>query len=281
MTYQPIVKSGISVLMSVYSKEKPIFFSEALSSLAKQTRVADQVVLVCDGPLTSELDEVIEEYTSILPISLLRLPKNVGLSYALNAGLSLCEFEWVARFDSDDICEPFRFERQMDFIALNPGVAVFGSSILEFTIDPISPHAIRRVPTFHEKIAHTARFKNPLNHVSVFFNNTIVNAHGGYPHYFLNEDYGLWTELIMKGYKFGNIDESLVRVRSGSDMIARRGGWAYLMTEVKMQSILRQNRFIGSDIFLFNVVTRFIVRLCPNTLRQKFYKTFLRTRPNT
>jgi glycosyltransferase involved in cell wall biosynthesis len=280
MSDQLFVKPGISVLMSVYSKEKPGYLSVALNSLTNQTKAADQVVLVCDGPLTPELDDVIKEYAFILPISLLRLPKNVGLSHALNAGLALCKFEWVARFDSDDVCEPFRFERQMEFISHHPKIDVFGGNILEFSNDPNDPHAVRAVPNAHEKIVSTAKFKNPLNHVTVFFKNSIVSAHGGYPHHFQNEDYALWIELITKGYQFGNMNESLVRVRGGSEMVSRRGGLAYLKAEIKMQSILRESGFISGGNFLFNICTRFVIRLCPHYMRQFMYKYFLRSKPN-
>ena len=40
-----------SVLMSLYDKENPEFLAECLASLVNQTRQADEVVLVFDGPI--------------------------------------------------------------------------------------------------------------------------------------------------------------------------------------------------------------------------------------
>ena len=51
-----------SVLMSVYQQEKPVFLDQALMSIEEQTVIPDQIVLVEDGPLTAELDKVIEEH---------------------------------------------------------------------------------------------------------------------------------------------------------------------------------------------------------------------------
>lgn len=48
-----------SVLMSVYSKENPAWLKLAIESIQDQTLPTSDFVLVCDGPLTPELDGVI------------------------------------------------------------------------------------------------------------------------------------------------------------------------------------------------------------------------------
>lgn len=272
---------GISVLMSVYSMEKPAFFAAALQSLVIQSRPAEQIVLVCDGPLTEELDNVIEIYGGILPLTVLRLPNNSGLSHALNAGLPACRREWLARFDSDDVCESFRFEKQWEFISRHPEIDVVGGNILEFSTDDTRPDSARVVRQSHLDIVGAARFKNPLNHVTVFIRNSAISAVGGYPHDALNEDYSLWVKLMSKGYRFANMPDFLVRVRGGSHMVSRRGGWNYLMAEVKLQSSFRHQRFIGTGVFILNVAARVAIRLCPHFVRQLLYRKFLRSRPHT
>lgn len=265
--------------MSVYSKEEPAYFSAALDSLVLQTRPADQLVLVCDGPLTPELDIVIDKYAPALPLTLVRLQKNVGLSHALNAGLPACEREWIARFDSDDICETFRFERQLEFIGIYPEIDVFGGNITEFSTDDSLPDSVRVVRQSHAEILDAARFKNPMNHVTVFFRNSVINAVGGYPHDVQNEDYALWVKLMCAGYRFGNMSDSLVRVRGGSEMVSRRGGLAYLMAEIKLQSDFKRRGLIGTGVFLSNIAARIAIRLCPHFVRQFLYRNFLRIRP--
>ena len=267
--------------MSVYSKEKPAYFSAALDSLVRQTRPADQIVLVCDGQLTAELDSVIQRHAPTLPLTLVRLQQNVGLSHALNAGLPTCEREWIARFDSDDVCESFRFERQLDFIDLHPEIDVFGGNILEFSTGDSLPDSVRVVRQSHAEIVDVARFKNPMNHVTVFFRNSVISSVGGYPHDVQNEDYALWVKIMSAGYRFGNIPESLVRVRGGAEMVSRRGGWAYLVAEVKLQSNFRRQGFIGTGVFISNILARVAIRLCPHFVRQFVYKNFLRVRPRT
>lgn len=72
-----------SVLMSVYFKEKPEYLQQSIESILHQTAPTDDFVLVCDGPLTSELDSVISKYTTL---HIVRLKENGGLGRALNEG---------------------------------------------------------------------------------------------------------------------------------------------------------------------------------------------------
>lgn len=79
-----------SVLMSVYKKENPDFFEAALrSNLSNQTRKPDEFILVCDGPLTDELENVIKIYQKKYPMILkvFRTKENQGLGKALKFGL--------------------------------------------------------------------------------------------------------------------------------------------------------------------------------------------------
>ena len=50
-----------SVLMAVYQKEKAEYLKESIVSMISQTVPADEIVIVCDGPLTDALDQVIKE----------------------------------------------------------------------------------------------------------------------------------------------------------------------------------------------------------------------------
>ncbi len=99
------IYSEYSVLMSVYYKERPEYLKASIESIQAQTYPAKDFVLVCDGPLTPELDAVIEEKKTALGavLQVVRLEKNSGLGKALNAGLMHCKCELVARMDSDDI----------------------------------------------------------------------------------------------------------------------------------------------------------------------------------
>ena len=51
-----------SVLMSLYKKENPEWFCEAVESILKQTVKPDEIVIVEDGLLTNELENKVKYY---------------------------------------------------------------------------------------------------------------------------------------------------------------------------------------------------------------------------
>ena len=103
-----------SVLMTVYKKDNPEYFKLALESMINQTKKPDEIVLVKDRPIESNLQDVIDKakkkYKKIVEVS---LKKNVGLGLALNEGIKVCKNELIARMDSDDIAELNRCEEQL------------------------------------------------------------------------------------------------------------------------------------------------------------------------
>ena len=80
-----------SVLMAVYKKEQPLFFKEALRSVFEQSLIPNEVVLVKDGPLTEELEQIIVDFSSKNEqLKVITLEKNQGLGEALRIGLNAC-----------------------------------------------------------------------------------------------------------------------------------------------------------------------------------------------
>jgi glycosyltransferase involved in cell wall biosynthesis len=266
-----------SVLMSVYGREKPEYLSAALSSVFAQTLKAAQVVLVKDGPLTKELDETIEVFAARYDtLHVVVLPKNVGLGAALNAGLDSCEHDLVARMDTDDIAEPFRFERQIQQFLNNPKLSLVGSSVAEFENDPCNIERTRVVPTDHAEILRQFGQRCPINHPTVMFRKTAVLNAGGYNAEFMQEDYYLWGRMLAKGYIFENLDISLVRMRCGAGLYGRRGGIKYAISEVRLQMRFFKLGLVSYPQFLVNASARFIVRIMSERLRRYVYLNFLR-----
>ena len=123
-----------SVLMSVYSGEKPEFFAQSLESLYTQTYPADEIVVVCDGGLNEQLDGVLEQYSEKFggKLKIHRLESHGGTAKCANTGLAICKNEYIMKMDSDDICLENRAEKQMTYLAQHPEVSILGSYIQEF-----------------------------------------------------------------------------------------------------------------------------------------------------
>ena len=93
-----------SVLMSICKNDSSLFLLESLKSLADQTLLPNQLILVNDGYITQDLEKVQDEFKlSSFDVKIIKLKTNKGLGYALNEGLKYCKYKWVARMDSDDV----------------------------------------------------------------------------------------------------------------------------------------------------------------------------------
>ncbi len=262
--------------MSVYVREQAAYLEQCLESLRAQTLPADEVVVVEDGPLTEALLAVLARYETYLPMRRVRLECNVGLGKALQQGLEHTTHELVARMDSDDIALERRFELQMAAFAARPALCVIGGQIDEFSQDPRSPHASRRLPCEHPEILAYARTRNPFNHMAVMYRRSSVLAVGGYQHMMYFEDYWLWVRMLQAGQLTCNLPDTLVLARADRAMSARRGGWSYLRHEWHFLATIHSMGFQPTSCFVKSLVIRSLVRLIPNGLRSQLYATLLR-----
>lgn len=268
--------AAFSLLMAMYAGDSAHQLFAALNSVAQSSRVPDQIVLVQDGPVASELVEVVKQFQQILNIEHVVLPKNVGLGQALQKGLLHCVNTLVARFDSDDILVASRFADQLAYFDTYPATSVLGGWIAEFNIDPNDIVAVRQVPLTNIDIAKYAQKRNPMNHMTVMFRKADVLASGGYRDELGFEDYSLWSRMLQKDFVFANIPEVTVLARAGSSMIARRGGWRYVRLEFLLQATLYRVGLIGPVGVFRNLVLRVPARLLPLHVRSLLYKYILR-----
>ena len=272
------MEQNYSVLMSVYEKEKPEYFKAAIESMLNQTSPANDFVLVCDGPLTKELDSVIETMCTKYPeqFQIVRLKKNCGLGNALNAGLEVCKNELVARMDSDDISCLYRCELQLKKFRENPELALCSGNIAEFITDINKTESIRRVPVEYKEILTFAKKRNPMNHMAVMFKKSAVETVGGYIEISYAEDYYLWVRMLKEGYKAANIDQVLVKARIGNGMYERRGGIAYAKSICGLQKKMLDMHFISHIEFFCGCLLRISASLLPARIRRQIYQKKLR-----
>lgn len=261
---------SISVLISVYDKEKPEHLHDCLVSLAQQTRQDFEIVLVEDGPLTDSLANVIAEFRSRLTIKSVVLAENSGLAKALNAGLKECRFELIARMDADDVALPLRLEAQYAFMRANPEIAVCSSWIDECDESMEKVLYRKELPTDHADIVAFAKFRNPVSHPVAMYRKDAVLSVNGYPDVF-PEDYGLWSLLLLDGFRFANIPQVLLRMRTGASFIERRG-FRFLKGELGLLRFQRDIGFLTSFECYRNMFLRTALRLPPKPVRQLLYR---------
>lgn len=259
-----------SVLMSVYFKEKPQHLSMSLESIAAQSLLATQIVIVQDGPISLELEEVIDTYSKTLPITTVKIEKNSGLANALNVGLAACKYELVARMDTDDIALPARFFTQVKFMEAHPEISVCSAYLEERNDDMRTTRFIKKLPLTNEDLYSFAKFRSPLSHPVVMFRKSAVLAVGGYPQIY-PEDYPLWCKLLCAGYKLANIPEVLLHMRAGDAMLSRRGR-AFLKGYIQTYTLMHKLGMITYPRLMANIAIQSLIRYSPTWLLKGLYR---------
>ena len=264
-----------SVLMSVYYKDNPQWLKQAIDSVLNNTVKPSQIVLVVDGQIPNELEQVINEYRDSLDI--LRLEKNSGLGIALQQGLLKCKYPLVARMDSDDISLPNRFELQLKEFENNPNLTIVGGYIQEFDSQTNEKTSIRKVPLEDTEIKQYLKTRSPFNHPTVMFKKEDILKVGNYQKFYQMEDYYLWARLVKANYQMKNISEILLNFRTDKNMFARRGSYKYFKSNKEVSKQMLKMKIINYPYYMFNIFVRFITQvLMPNNIRTLFYKKVLR-----
>lgn len=272
-----VAMTSYSMLMSIYKKENPTFLRQALDSMLAQTVPPTEIVMVKDGPLTTELESVLSEYNSQWPdlFKFVSYSENHGLGYALHKGVLSCSNEIVARMDTDDVARPDRMEKQL--AAIESGLDMVGSDVVEFIDSPETPIASTNLPKGLDNILACSKRRNPFRHPPMTFKKSKVLEAGNYSsEYLYFEDWDLFNRMLASGCRADNLPEPLVAMRVSSDFYARRGGPSYLPHIWKFKFAQLRTGWFSPVDFIASFVPHAVVCVMPNGLRSLVYKRLLR-----
>lgn len=156
------------------------------------------MVLVVDDGSAEHVDE--KEISIQLPVKILRLEKNQGITNALNTGLRWIRdnlsVKYIARLDCGDTCHPERFTIQVSYMDAHPEVVLAGSWC-RFEDRNSGDSYVYKTPTEDRAIRKAMYYRNVFIHPTVIFRTDAVLRAGLYPTEFeLAEDYALFWKLM-------------------------------------------------------------------------------------
>ena len=264
-------------MIPVCNKEKTEYLKDAIESIVFQTEKPDQIVIVKDGQLPKELNEIIERYKKQYPeiIDILELSKQNSLGKVLNEGIKKCKNSYIARMDSDDIAKKDRFEKQISYLRKHPNVDVLGGYIEEYEENMKKATSLRKVPLEQEEIYKKIVKQSPFNHSTVMFKKKSVLEVGGYKDCLL-EDYDLWVRMRLQNMKMANLSDVLVNYRTSLNMYKRRTGLKYLKGVIEIEKFLLKSKLINKFQYLKNIVVRTILAFIPAEIKMYLYPKVIR-----
>ncbi len=235
-----------------------------------------QILVVDDGstiPIATALQEI--SLDNLIPIEILRLPQNQGITVALNAGLDHISTHYspafIARLDCGDTCAPGRFYRQTAFLKDNPDVQLLGSWC--YFRDPGSGNSYSYItPTQHRWIRRSMYFRNVFIHPTVMWRPNAgyeIKYPEKYPH---AEDYGLFYDMVIRS-RSAILAEFLVtcQINPGGITLKNRAG--QLRSRLKVVCDYGSNKllvFLGAvKLYTLLAIPYRVIHL----LKMQLYKT--------
>ena len=267
-----------SVLMSLYYKENSEWLKESVESVVNQKLMPNEIVIVKDGKLTESLENVLNQLYNKYPdlIKIHGYEENKGLGLALNYGIGKCQYDIIARMDTDDIADYNRFYEQMKLFEKDESLDIVGSNTIEFSDNVNTIVSKRFMPETDEAIKKYSRTRCPFVHPSVMFKKSKIIEAGNYQHCYLCEDYDMWFRALNCNAKCYNIQQNLVYMRVNKNFYKRRGGWKYFKSISSFKRKMYEQKYMSRREYLKTYWASAIVCMAPGFVRNFIYKKLLR-----
>jgi glycosyltransferase involved in cell wall biosynthesis len=230
-------KAEIAVLLPAYNPGTGL--TQTLNSIRQQT-VPYHLFLVDDG---SKKKPDYEAELKGIPHTLIALQKNVGITLALNVGLTEIlkgDFKYVARMDCGDEMTPDRLALQKQYMDEHAEVDILGSWI-EMVYTEVNRRFVLAWPIENEAIQRDLWKNMSLSHPALMVRTSSWRKLGEYsPDFEAAEDYELVRRAMQGGYRFYNIGKVLLIKTENSDSISWRKRRRQLFSRLKAQWRYRQ-----------------------------------------
>jgi len=231
----------ITGVLPVHNSEK--FIDISLPLILRNLNFDDELVIVNNGS-SDNSDKKIEEWLNSDSRINLITTKTPGLVEALNLGIAESDNKWIARFDVDDIYEPYRLEHQRAAIT-EKTVAIFS----DYDFFSESHKYLGTIPSAIDANAVSVSLISSQRtaHPSVIFNKEAVINAGGYRELdFPAEDLSLWLRMSRLGDLI-SIPKTLLhyRLSPGSITGTRRIEAKDMTTKLLTQIGINQSNILG------------------------------------
>lgn len=198
----------VTVLIPCFNAENYLF--EALQSIVNQSYKNLIILILDDGSYDDSLSIAQQFAATDCRVRIHRNIQNLGIIASRNKLLSLCETEFAAWMDADDIAAPLRIQKQLEFMQSH---SEYLACTCHYTRIGQGKDKVITIPQSHVSREYLLFYNYVLNPGSMFrmsvcqqndiqFRSWIAGA----------SDYQFWVELARHG-RIGVVPENLMTYR--------------------------------------------------------------------
>lgn len=219
--------SGVSVVLPVFyrrvSYEETQLLTMALDSIISQRFTCPMEIVLVDDGSPDPVEALSDQLGSLAEnIRWLRLPKNVGIVGALNAGIRSARFPLIARMDADDIWREGKIEAQIAQFEADPDLTICGTGMTRITTSGAELDTHIRPASWSGILRFFVEGGCPFPHGSVIARRDVYMRLGGYSHsaeFRHCEDYALWL-IWLRFFKPAMIEKALYLYRVSNSSVS-------------------------------------------------------------
>jgi hypothetical protein len=222
----------VSVVLSVKNGGSDL--PQALGTILNQSFVDFELIAINDGSTDDTgayLDSISDPRVRVFHQA------SAGLAATLNRGIALARGRYIARQDHDDLADPSRVAKQVEFLDAHAEHALVGTRA-EIWVGDKPSGRFHDPATEDQTLRFDLLFDNPFVHSSVMIRKSALDRVGTYttdPARQPPEDYELWSR-ISRHYRVANLPERLTVYREVPSSISRNGAQPFLQKLVTISS---------------------------------------------
>lgn len=259
-----------TVLMPIHDGVKLFELKRSVKSIINSTLLPNEFLILVDGDIQSLKKNFLISMKKKYKFINLIFKKKMGLTKILNFGLNISKFSLIARADSDDVNDKFRFEKQINYFQ-NNDVDILGSNIFEVSNKTKKLKKMPSNPSFFNFLLF-----NPLNHMTVIFKKKMILNLGGYPNIKFKEDFALWFLAKNANYKIHNLSYPLVRSFVDKKTFLRRRNFQSIKSEYDLFKFIISINYVYAPFSMLILILRVIFLTFPLPLYLLIKKTLFK-----
>jgi glycosyltransferase involved in cell wall biosynthesis len=205
----------VSVLMPAYNSER--YIAQAIQSILDQTYANFELCIINDGSTDKTATAILEFKDP--RIIFVNHAQNRGLVDTRNALIEMARGRFIAYLDNDDIAFPDRLAKQIAFLEANNVDLCSGAYETYNEETGVRRNSKERYTDADIKALITVYC--PLCNPAIMGRSEVFKKFRYKPGNDHAEDYSMWQEIALAGYRFANLKEKLITYRIHPKQISR------------------------------------------------------------
>ena len=262
----------ISVIISAYNSEK--YIRSCILSILNQTYPNFELIIFDDNSQDSTADIICE--FSDERIVFIKNDTNLGLTKNLNRGIVISKGKYIARIDSDDVCEINRFQIQVNYLEKHRNVDVLGSNA--YLIDSADRIVGKTKETISNKrIKNKLILSNPFIHPSVMMKASFAKEYLYNEDFRTCQDYELWSRACQRS-TYHSIRKPLIFYRINNEGATRSAKQNInkridLLMPIIVKNFINIGKVVSEEQVYYLLSILFINKSCDKSLAWNIYRS--------